>query len=444
MNLFWKKAFGSLKTTEKLEKEEADLLLDYKRYCNIEVSEELKEYTRLFHIVKSADFKEKKKTLQNRKFKDTEEYRDWKKYQKLHHSSDLKHYYQVLGTKELADFLAFKVTEEYEQLGNKKVWKKDERLKAFKAYQMGKDYKIYVRFHNSYVVSEYEKLKKHVAEESFIKNKAYWEDEQRWLKTEEHQIEQNFLLLQKQPDIQFYESTDPKRFAGINDWKITFEDNFNENSLDIKKWQSGYYHRASKLKRIYSFANEKQSYTDSKNLIFTGSDLKINTIPGKNESLAWDSKKGFVNKEFDFSSGIINTGEAFQQKYGLIKAKLRVSGSSDISHAFWLGTDGKLPHINVFLFNGKSIVVNNYAKEGSNVVTVKETIKGISIHDYYIYSLEWTPKELIWKINNLEVFRTSKNVPNESMFPVFSSFISEAQKGGSGSLEVDWIKIYSK
>jgi len=52
MNLFWKKTFGGLTPTEKLEKEEVELLLAYKRYCDIETSEQLKEYTQLFHVVK--------------------------------------------------------------------------------------------------------------------------------------------------------------------------------------------------------------------------------------------------------------------------------------------------------------------------------------------------------------------------------------------------------
>jgi hypothetical protein len=109
-----------------------------------------------------------------------------------------------------------------------------------------------------------------------------------------------------------------------------------------------------------------------------------------------------------------------------------------------LGADGKLPHVNIFHFDGKNIVVNNYAKEGNSVSAVKETIKGISVEDFYIYSLEWSATELIWRVNNVEVFRTERNVPKESLSPVFQSFISENQQGGAGTFEVDWIRIYAK
>lgn len=443
MNLFWKKLFGGLPSTEKLEKEEEALLLAYKRYCDVEASEQLKEYTRLFHLVKAADFKEKKKTLQNRKFKDTEEYRDFRKYEKLHNSANIKLYYQVLNSPQLKEFLAFKQTSEYEKLGNPKLVKADATLQSNKAYEKSKPYKNYIRFHGSFVISEYEKLKELVAKPDFIKSKEFWEDNNRWQKTEEYKIEQRYYELQKTPDISFYEATDPKKFKVLDEWAITFYDDFAGGTLDAK-WKNGYYHRAEALKKLYSFSTEKQANTDGKNVVLSGSFLAINTLPEKKESLAWDAKKGFTKKQFDYTSGIINTGEAFQQKNGLIKAKLRVKGSSEVSHAFWLGSDGKLPQINVFYYDGSTITVDNYAKDGNGVAVSKETIKGISPADFYIYSLEWTPTELIWKINNVEVYRATKAIPQQSLFPVFNSFISEKQKGGSGTLEVDWIKVYTK
>ena len=84
MNLFWKRLFGGITPTAKLEKYEADLLIAMVRYEEVAKAVELAEYKKLFHVVKSAAFQENKKTLQNRKYKDTEEYRSYKKYNNLH------------------------------------------------------------------------------------------------------------------------------------------------------------------------------------------------------------------------------------------------------------------------------------------------------------------------------------------------------------------------
>ena len=76
MNLFWKKMFGGMTSTAKLEKREADLAREYDRYCEIGKSAEWAEFKELQAKVKSPEFKQNKKMLQTRKFKDTEEYRN--------------------------------------------------------------------------------------------------------------------------------------------------------------------------------------------------------------------------------------------------------------------------------------------------------------------------------------------------------------------------------
>ena len=110
MNLFWKKLFGGITPTAKLEKLEADLIEAMHRYAEVEKSVELAEYKGLFHIVKSAKFQENKKILQNRKYKDTEEFQATKKYNKLHNYPSIHLYYRVLGSEELNRATAVPVT----------------------------------------------------------------------------------------------------------------------------------------------------------------------------------------------------------------------------------------------------------------------------------------------------------------------------------------------
>jgi len=49
---------------------------------------------------------------------------------------------------------------------------------------------------------------------------------------------------------------------------------------------------------------------------------------------------------------------------------------------------------------------------------------------------------LVWYINNLAVLRVRHNIPQESMFLVFNSFIPENMAGEEGLLEVDWVRVY--
>lgn len=439
MNLLFKRIFGGLKNTEKFEAREAQILEDYKRYCDIQTSEELKQYTALFNIVKSAQFQDKKKTLQNRKFKDTEEYRDFHKFEKLSSSWKIKSFYETKDSSELKDFLNFKNTEEYKKLGNEKEWKKDERLKNFKKFERSREYKNYEGLKNSYIIKEFEELKNKVNTEEFKKNKAWWEDKNRWQKTDEYKQEQDFYAMKKSENIKFYEETDPKQFEKVNEWQTTFEDKFEGTQLN-GQWKNGYFHRAQTMKNIYSFANEKQANTDGKNISVNNS-LSIITKQEATEGVVWDTKKGFIKQDKLFTSGNINTGEVFSQRYGKIQAKVKIERNASVSHTLGLTTDGMIPSISVFAYNGKNLSVGTVNNNGGKAVIDRETIKGINPENYYIYTMEWDPKEIVWKINNVVVKRTTNNIPDKAMHIAVGSFISEKNKGGESILKIEWIKV---
>ena len=104
MNLYWKSLFGGLMSTAKYEDKLHKMAADYKRFLLISESKELEEYNELYKQVKSSSFKELKRTLRSRKYKDTKEYRDMAKFKKLDANSNLKVYFQVLDGYGNTDF----------------------------------------------------------------------------------------------------------------------------------------------------------------------------------------------------------------------------------------------------------------------------------------------------------------------------------------------------
>ncbi len=436
MNLFWKKMLGGITPTAKLEKNEAELIQAMKRYAEVEKSVELAEYKKLFHVVKSAKFQENKKTLQNRKYKDTEEYRNSIKFKKTENSSAIRLYYHVLGSENLTKYLNFKTTPEFELLGDKKQIKASETLRRYKEFEHSKAYKTYVRFYDSYIIKEFELLKIKISSPEFIKANEFWYNEKRWQTTEEYKVEQRFYELAKNPDIVFYNNEKPDRFEKYKSMKLVFQDEFDWNSLDKSHWNFGFHYKSPALINVHSFHNEKQANNSGQNVSVEEGILKIATKHEKITARTWHPQKGFIEKEFNFTSDVLQTADAFRKKTGVFRAKIRCTGK--IHHAFWLGADSKLPHINIFHYNGKSITLGNANK---NLVDGIK-IKGINPYQYFIYTLIWTEKELIWMINNLEVYRTSSNIPKEYMYMSFNSFISEKQRGTTGNLEVDWVRVY--
>ena len=437
MNLFWKKLFGGLTPTAKLEKNEAELIAAMERYDKIAKSPQLVEYNKLFHIVKAAPFQENRNTLKNRKYKDTEEFQNKHKYEKLHHSADIKLYFEVLASAELAQYLAFEATPAFEDLGDKKRVASSDSLRKFKAFKHSKEYKTYVRFHDSFIIKEYEKLKAKVSTPEFVKTNEFWANQDRWHTTPEYQTELQFYKLAEHPDMAYYVNEKPERFNNFRNVKLIFTDEFDAKTIATTSWNFGFHYKNPKLIRQHSFFNEKQANTGGKNTTQELSHLKIETKEQKSNALAWHHKQGFLKKDFTHTADVVQSAEKFQKKFGIFRAKIRCTGA--IHHAFWLGSGDKLPLINIFHFNGKTITLGNANKEKIDGAK----ISGINPSEFYIYSLVWTEKELIWMINNLEVYRTSNNIPKTELYLAFNSFISEKQKATTGTLEIDWVRVYA-
>jgi len=62
-------------------------------------------------------------------------------------------------------------------------------------------------------------------------------------------------------------------------------------------------------------------------------------------------------------------------------------------------------------------------------------------NDYFIYSLEWTPDKLVWKINGAEVFTQTSDVPQEPMYVLLAGGLDKAINGMT-SMEIDWVHVY--
>lgn len=444
MNLYWKNLFGGLMSTVKYEDKLHKEAADYKRYLLVAESKELEEYKELYEQVKSASFKELKRTLRTRKYKDTQEYRDMSKFKKLEKNSDLRVYFSVLESKELADYLAFKDTPEFVSLANHDLVKQSPELTRLKKFEKSKEYKIYTRFHNSYIVKEFLELKEKVTHTEFQKNNEFWANPKRWETTKEYQLEERFHKLADNDDIRFYVKHKLEDFASVAGYELTFEDNFDWNSLDASKWEVGFHYKTPAFVGKHSFVNEQQSNNNGDNVRVIGGNLHIVTKEKKNEALAWHPEKGFVQKEFAYTADVIHGCNAVCQKGGLYRAKMRFAGAKGVTHAFWLKGEEKTPHINICKCENGEIEVGIYWSSKFETKYTSSRIKGLNLSNFFVYSFEWNEKELIWYINDFEIFRTSNFMPQEAMYPMINSFIAEGKKGGEADFEIDYIRVYRK
>ncbi|HRW64082.1 MAG TPA: glycoside hydrolase family 16 protein, partial [Bacteroidales bacterium] len=265
--------------------------------------------------------------------------------------------------------------------------------------------------------------------------------------SDEFKQEQEYKELVKSEKLKWFKKLEKhNEFAKLDEWELTFEDNFDDKKLNSEKWMSGYYWGKNLLNDDYVQVNEKQFFKEA-NLELANSNLKIITKPEKAQGKAWDPKTGFYVKEFDYTSGLINTGQYFRQQYGLFKAKIKVNHSYPVHHAFWLLGEKITPEIDIFKYSKKSasqMEIANYWDNGS-IIAKKQTISGLNYSkDYFIYSLEWTKDKLTWKLNDIVLYEQTEGVPQEPMYIVLSSGIANEGNVSPCQMEVDWVRAYKR
>jgi beta-glucanase (GH16 family) len=246
--------------------------------------------------------------------------------------------------------------------------------------------------------------------------------------------------LKNSADIKWYFSVkDSNKFDILKERELTFSDEFEGTVPDNAKWLNRYYWGDKLLHDSYSIATDLQCYTPAENFEMRHSVLRIITKPQKITGKVWDAKKGFYTREFAYSSGIINTGASFRQKYGIFTAKVKLTDPR-VRNAFWLTGDLMTPHINICRSGNDKVWFDLFSSQGNHH---KKSIGSKYLSDFYIYTLEWTSESLIWKINGIEVMRQTSGVPQEPMYISFAGGVDKSV-GGITSMEIDWVRVYRK
>lgn len=460
--------FGMIPSTARIEQDEKALITEYGKLNSFSESEKLAEYNKLEILVNSSEFIQKRKDIESLKYKDSPEYNNEKEFNSLNKSRDIITYHKLNGSRELKEFLSLDGSEkikEYENLGKEiasDVFKEKKRSKDFRKsedFRKIHEYKIlknsagirnYYKFKKSAQYAQfldvdgsqkldrYNELKQYISSPEFIKRKEYLLDKKRFEKNEMYTQLKRFVTLKKDPDILWYfKVKNSDKFDLIKKRELTFSDEFEGEYLDTKKWLTNYYYGDKLLKSRYSVEPDLQAFTEKENFELRNSVLKIHTKPQKTSGISWTESKGFVKKDFDYTSGIINSGKSFRQKYGIFSAKIRI-GNPGTKNAFWMLSDTITPHIDICRAASGKIRFDYFTGNGIKKTT---SISSRYARDFFIYTLEWTPEKLVWKINDTVVLSQTENIPQEPMYILLSGGLDRPVNSMT-SMEIDWIRVY--
>ncbi len=472
-----KTLLGLFPKTNDYEQKRKQLEEEYHALNEYENSEELGRYKEVEQFLKSDEFKLVQKELLGLKYKGSEESNKENELKLLKKDKSLKLYFKTKSSEALAnyermvnshslnrfdelksfvessDFASFKAStkkkefkesEQFGKLQEFKQLKKDSQIKAYYKFKSSSQLQNYNTIIDSDKLKRFEELKQYVVSQDFLDRKKYLSlaPKTRWQQSEAYKKEEEFKALQKAEKIQWYfKNKGHKKFDWFNTWNLTFEDNFDAGKLDRNKWITRYYWGEEMLQESYSLANEKHCITDGNNLEFNAGVLKISTRKEVAEGKIWNPEVGFAPHTFDYTSGLINTGKSFRQKYGLFEAKIKVSNNQNVLNAFWMVGDKNLPHVDVL----KSLKKSSLGVQTDSSSQQKFLSRSKFASDYHVISLEWTADKMVWMINGLDVKTITNNIPQEEMYVAFSAGLyNEISNGLPSSMEIDWVRCYSR
>ena len=435
-----------------------------KRFKEMDGSSKILDFEALEKFIESPGFREKQK-MKPFTFKDTDEYRKFDEYKALKKDPEIKSFIKsrlkkeeikktksILRFEELdafiksTEFLAkknmrpitFKDSEEYKKLLEYKRLKSTLEIKEFYKFKASKEYSNFLNTDGSARLARYHELKNYVATAEFKEKKAYLLDKKRFEKTQMFKDEQEYKKLKKNEDIKWYfKVRDSDKFDILKSRELTFSDEFDGEKLDTKKWLTNYYWGEKLLKDRYSVESDLQAFTEKENFEIRNSILRINTKSQKINGKVWSASKGFTTKEFNYTSGLINSGNSFRQKYGIFSAKIKL-GNPNAKSAFWMLADKITPHLDICHTGRGKVWFDYFSSKGASS---KTSLGSRYSNDYFIYSLEWTSDKLVWKINGTEVFSQTSDVPQEPMYVLLAGGLDKPINGMT-SMEIDWVRVY--
>lgn len=434
-----------------------------KRFRELDGSQKIKEFEELESFINSNIFRQRQK-MKPITFKDSDEYRKFLEYKSLKSDPEIKAYYKaaakgeavkskaVIQFEELAKFIkspeflakknmkpiTFKDTEEYKKLLEYKRLKNSPDIKDYYNFKSSKEYSNFLNLDGSSRLARYNELKEYVSTAQFRERKNYLLDSKRFEKTDMYRDLMEYERVRKNPDIVWYfKVKDSDKFNELKSRELTFSDEFDGTAVDETKWLTNHYWGDKLLHDRYSFENDLQAYTAKENFEIRNSLLKIHTKPQKTTGKVWSPATGFITKDFNYTSGIINTGHSFRQKYGIFSAKIKL-GNPEARNNFWMLSDRITPHIDVCRTSGGKVWFDFIP--GSQKI-YRTSIGSKYAGDFYIYTLEWKPGSLVWKVNGVEVFRQTDDVPQEPMYVILSGGLNKPVNGMS-TMEIDWVRVY--
>lgn len=249
-------------------------------------------------------------------------------------------------------------------------------------------------------------------------------------------------------------------FLGIEEenykWELTFEDNF--DTFDRAKWKTFF-----DMGNRTIWSNKELQWYKDENIVSENGILKL--IAKKESIYGKDSEN---EKQFEYTSGMINSPETFTQAYGKWEIRARFPFKKGFWPAFWLVAKQRpgLPEIDVFEYFGiEKNKISSAHHWGIDYPNWGGLYKGKTEPFYYargnditgdfadkwmVWTFECFPNKMVWKLNDEVIFESTEGIPTAPLYMIANVAIkardeNNNQVDDSGLpyiMEIDYLRVY--
>lgn len=247
----------------------------------------------------------------------------------------------------------------------------------------------------------------------------------------------------------------------------SFSDEFAGSALSETWTHRGQFHQPESARSC--------SKGDPRAVAVSGGALRLSVLkdPERSDTCNAEANGKSTGKFAYRLNGHVGTQTGYSFKYGYAAARIKTQKSRGQHSAFWLqpaddtnvksGAKTGGAEIDVMEYFGDkhpfggvtsftyAYKGNKQVKTGSWIKNVESTLKnkkdGFS-KNYHVFSVEWTPKEYVFRIDGKETYRSKANVSGVAQYPILSMLSSDyaLHLGGDKALPqhayVDWIRVW--
>ena len=429
-----------------------------KRYNSTIMSEEYRLFLELETSEKGKlndpSSKKDPKVITYHKFLNSKAYQNLKTVKNLGLPAKLEQLKQDINTKSflereafLKNTARFETTPDYAPFNEFTRLSKNSEIQFYQKCIKSPLYANYQNINESKDLTRLKELRSIVGTPEFLQRVAFLKNRKRYESTPEFELESEFNQLAKSKIINTYHQLKKRRELEFFDqWEIVLDENFTEHQLSTTLWEPENYWGSKLAGCSFSQKNELQAYKGLKNIEIRNKVLSIVTKAEKAEGKVWDPAIGLIPRKFDYSSAILNTGNGFKFKEGIVAAKVKFSADAAVTSAFSLTGSHPFPQIDVFRSGNKSVGFGIIGKSGKAGAEELVQIKGLNFDNFHVFSLEISGNQAVWKINNHEVHREDVNKKPGELFLNFIGSIHQQHDEGSlpHHFEIDWVRCLKK